>query len=334
MNSGRKRSQQALARALSGDAEMGSLIRAPDGRAPRILVGERDPELRDRLNRVLASAGCRVETAADSKAALAAALRDAPDLIVLDAATPRAHRFPLLRQLRADPATRWLPVIMLSDDASKAARNAALDAGADDYLVKPAGARELLSRVGLHLATARVGREANEAVRASERRLAEVLEAIGEAVYAMDEQECILFANRKALEMWNKREEEVVGRRLLKLGYQLPVLPGGQPRVGQRVPDLLAEQVQPPRLQFQPGQPGQVGQRPTAPQGQRLPQVRGRADRVGGLRALAEQPLAVAADLGELGARVLQKPRLVSLRGSLQERTTTLGAGARTHANL
>ena len=99
---------------------------------------------------------------------------------------------------------------MLSDDASKAARNAALDAGADDYLVKPAGARELLSRVGLHLATARVGREANEAVRASERRLAEVLQAIGEAVYAMEQDECILFANRKALEMWNKREEEEV----------------------------------------------------------------------------------------------------------------------------
>ena len=217
MNSDRKPSQRALARALSGDAEMGSLIRAPDGRAPRILVGERDPELRERLNRVLASAGCRVETAADPKTALAAALRDPPDLIVLDSASPSTHRFPLLRQLRADPATRWLPVIMLSGDASEAARNGALDAGADDYLVKPVGARELLSRVGLHLAMARVGREANEAVRASERRLAEVLEAIGEAVYAMDQDEAILFANRKALEMWNKREEDVVGRRLLEV---------------------------------------------------------------------------------------------------------------------
>ena len=85
--------------------------------------------------------------------------------------------------------------------------------------------------------------------------------------------------------------ERMVGRRLLQLGYQLPVFPGGQPRVGQRVPDLLAEQFQPPRLLFQPGQPGQVGQRPPAPQGQRLPQVRGRAGRVRGLRALAEQPL-------------------------------------------
>src|SRR5260370_39237588 len=108
MKSGRKPSQQALARALSGDAEMGSLIRAPDGRAPRILVGQRDPELRERLNRVLASAGCRVETAADTKTALAAALRDPPDLIVAATANPRTHRFPLLLQPRARPATRRL----------------------------------------------------------------------------------------------------------------------------------------------------------------------------------------------------------------------------------
>jgi len=226
VKSRRKPSQQALAGALSGGAEMGSLIRAPDGRTPRILVGEIDPNLRARLRRVLVSAGCRVETVADSKTALAAASRDQPDLIVIDSVNPRLHGFPLLRQLRREPATRWLPVIVLSSDAGEPARNAAFEAGADDYLIKPVGARELLSRVGLHLAMARVGREASEAVRHSERRLAEVLEAIGEAVYAMDREEAILFANRKALEMWNKREEEVVGRRLLEV---FPGIENGEP---------------------------------------------------------------------------------------------------------
>src|SRR5207302_6722398 len=124
------------------------------------------------------------------------------------------------------PATRYLPIIMLSAEAGDSARRAALDAGADDCLPKPFGARELLSRVGLHLAMARVGREASEAVRLSERRLAEVLEAIGEAVYAMDRDEAILFANRKALQMWNKREEEVVGRRLLEV---FPGIENGKP---------------------------------------------------------------------------------------------------------
>src|SRR5688572_7231847 len=78
----RKPSQQVLAEVLSRSADFGTLIRAPDGRAPRILVGDPDPASRDRLNRVLVSAGCRVETAKDGRAAFAAALRDPPDLVV------------------------------------------------------------------------------------------------------------------------------------------------------------------------------------------------------------------------------------------------------------
>jgi PAS domain S-box-containing protein len=242
MLSGRKPSQQALAAVLSGGADTGALIRAPDGRTPRILVGECERDPRDRLRRVLASAGCRVETAGDTPALLAAAARDPPDLVVADVELPGAdlhgadlhgadlhgadlhgadlpaadlHGYALLAELRAEPATRWLPVILLSADSGEAARRRALDAGADDCLGKPFGARELLSRVGLHLAMARFGREASEAVRASERRLAEVLEAIGEAVYAMDRDERILFANRKALELWKKPAEAVIGHHLL-----------------------------------------------------------------------------------------------------------------------
>src|SRR5947208_1597349 len=176
MASNQKPSQQALAEVLSDGADTGALIRAPDGRSPLILVGEGDPDMRDRLHRVLASAGCRVETAGDARVALAAASLNPPDLVVADADLPRRHGFALLRQLRAAPATRYLPIIMLSAEAGDSARRAALDAGADDCLPKPFGARELLSRVGLHLAMARVGREASEAVRLSEGRLAEVLE--------------------------------------------------------------------------------------------------------------------------------------------------------------
>jgi len=238
MPAGRKPSQQALAAVLSGGADIGALIRTPDGQAPRVLVGEPDQDIRDRLLRMLASAGCRVETASDGRNAFLAAIADPPDLIVADASVPRRHGFALLRQLRADPATNWLPVIMLSaempsGEQGEAAKREALDAGADDYLIKPVGARELLSRVGLHLAMARVGREASEAVRASERRLAEVLEAIGEAVFAIDRAEHILFANRKALELWNKTAEEVIGRQLLEV---FPGIANGEPyRVYRRV---------------------------------------------------------------------------------------------------
>src|SRR5438045_6644860 len=73
---------------------------------------------------------------------------------------------------------------------------------------------------------ARVGCEASEAVRISEGRLAEVLEAIGEAVYAMDRDEHILFANRKALELWGKTAEEGIGRHLLEV---FPGIDDGEP---------------------------------------------------------------------------------------------------------
>jgi DNA-binding response OmpR family regulator len=167
-------SQQALAEALAG-ADIGSLIRSPDGRAPRILVGDPDPAVRDRLHRVLASAGCRVEAVCDGAAALTGAMRDPPDLIVADAAALPRSGLALLRRIRDEASINWLPVIVLTASPGEAARRAALDAGADDCVGKPFGARELLSRVGLLLAMARVGREASEAVRRSERRLAGVL---------------------------------------------------------------------------------------------------------------------------------------------------------------
>ncbi|HKS90029.1 MAG TPA: PAS domain-containing protein, partial [Stellaceae bacterium] len=211
---------------VSGGADIGGLIRAPDGRAPRVVVGEADPELRDRLRRVLVSAGCRVETEEDGHEALAAALRDPPDLVVAGATAPHRWRYELLRRLRSGTQANWLPVIMLSAEGGEAQRREALAAGADDVLSLPFGARELLSRVGLHLAMARVGREASVAVRASERRLAEVLEAIGDAVYSIDRDETILFANRKALELWGKSAGDVIGRRLLAV---FPGIEQGEP---------------------------------------------------------------------------------------------------------
>ena len=61
----RKLSHQVLAEVLSGGADIGSLIRAPDGRAPRILVGDADPAIRERLHRALFWAGCQVEELTD-----------------------------------------------------------------------------------------------------------------------------------------------------------------------------------------------------------------------------------------------------------------------------
>src|SRR5262249_28207547 len=103
----------------------------------------------------------RIEAVPDGEAALAAVRERPPDLILTDVMMPRLDGFGLLREVRADPATRELPVIMLSARAGEESRVEGVEAGADDYLVKPFGARELLARVSAHLQMARLRREAD-----------------------------------------------------------------------------------------------------------------------------------------------------------------------------
>ena len=84
---------------------------------------------------------------------------------------PGLDGFGLLRAVRADPATRETPVILLSARAGEEARVEGLEAGADDYLVKPFSARELVARVGAALELARVRRDAAASLRGSEEAL-------------------------------------------------------------------------------------------------------------------------------------------------------------------
>jgi PAS domain S-box-containing protein len=135
----------------------------------RILLADDNADMRDYVARLL-TGSYEVEAVADGQAALAAARRSRPDLVLTDVMMPRLDGFGLLRELRADPGLREVPVIMLSARAGEERRVEGYDAGADDYLVKPFGARELLARVGAHLRMAALRREAGEALRESEVR--------------------------------------------------------------------------------------------------------------------------------------------------------------------
>jgi DNA-binding response OmpR family regulator len=106
--------------------------------------------LRSHLARLL-SAHYRIEAVADGEAALRAVARRMPSLVLSDVMMPRMDGIELLSRLRAEPRTAAVPMILLSARAGEKAKIEGLDAGADDYLIKPFSARELLARVEAHL---------------------------------------------------------------------------------------------------------------------------------------------------------------------------------------
>jgi PAS domain S-box-containing protein len=137
----------------------------------RVLLADDNTDMRDYVHRLLGSA-YEVEAVGDGKAALETALRNPPDLVLTDVMMPGLDGFELLRALRADERTREIPVILLSARAGEESRVEGLQSGADDYLVKPFGARELLARIDAHLRLSRVRREAQKALRESETKFA------------------------------------------------------------------------------------------------------------------------------------------------------------------
>jgi PAS domain S-box-containing protein len=137
---------------------------------PRIVLADDNADMRDYVARLL-EGSYRVEAVDNGHAALEAVRRERCDLVLSDVMMPQMDGFDLLRALRADPALRDIPMVLLSARAGEEARIEGLDAGADDYLVKPFSARELLARIRTNLQMARLRRESAWALRKSEERL-------------------------------------------------------------------------------------------------------------------------------------------------------------------
>ncbi|MFD9099159.1 SpoIIE family protein phosphatase [Streptomyces collinus] len=123
----------------------------------RVLVADDNADMREYLTRILAGAGYEVSAARDGVEALDFARREIPDLVVSDVMMPRLDGLALLSRLRGDTRTASVPVLLLSARAGQEASIEGLQAGADDYLVKPFAAAELLARVraNVHLARLR-----------------------------------------------------------------------------------------------------------------------------------------------------------------------------------
>ncbi|MET8260505.1 SpoIIE family protein phosphatase [Micromonospora sp. NPDC005205] len=121
-----------------------------------VLVADDNADMREYLTRLLRSAGYRVEAVNDGQAALQAARVNQPDLVVSDVMMPRLDGLQLVAALRAEPRTAGTPVLLLSARAGQEASIEGLEAGADDYLVKPFAAAELLARVRTNVKLARL----------------------------------------------------------------------------------------------------------------------------------------------------------------------------------
>ncbi|MCS0636877.1 SpoIIE family protein phosphatase [Streptomyces sp. LP05-1] len=122
----------------------------------RVLIADDNADMRDYLARILRGAGYLVSAVEDGRAALDAARADAPDLVVSDVMMPRLDGLALVAALRGEPRTASVPVLLLSARAGQESSIEGLQAGADDYLVKPFAAAELLARVRANVELARL----------------------------------------------------------------------------------------------------------------------------------------------------------------------------------
>ncbi len=113
----------------------------------KILVVDDEIYMVDVLDVSLGMEGYGMVTALDGEEALQKVKSEQPDLIVLDIMMPKLDGYETCRQLKSDPATRHIPVILLSGKGRNADQRLGFDAGADDYITKPFSPRKLVERV-------------------------------------------------------------------------------------------------------------------------------------------------------------------------------------------
>jgi PAS domain S-box-containing protein len=182
-----------------------------DGTPARVLIADDNADMREYLARML-SPHYQVEVAADGSAALERIRGRAPDLIVADVMMPTLDGFELLNAVRADAATRLTPVILLSARAGEEARIEGLRAGADEYLVKPFSARELLASIASQLALARLRRASERALRHQSEQHLTLLNRAPFGVYLVDADFRIVEVNPVALPMFGDIPGGLIGR--------------------------------------------------------------------------------------------------------------------------
>ncbi|HLO51615.1 MAG TPA: ATP-binding protein [Kamptonema sp.] len=184
----------------------------------KIVLADDNADMRNYVKRLL-NQQYEVEAVKDGAAALAAIRQQLPDLVLTDVMMPELDGFELLRELRANPQTKELPIILLSARAGEESRIEGLEAGADDYLIKPFSARELLARVEANLKMAQLRQEATQreqvqrqvAEKAKE-QLESVLSSISDQFLVLDREWRYLYVNDRVIETVGLERETLLGR--------------------------------------------------------------------------------------------------------------------------
>lgn len=199
--------------ALSGLAPQGS-------EKARVLLVDDNHDMREYVRRLLSSR-FDVTTAENGRLALRAAMKQVPDLVLSDVMMPEMDGFQLLAALRDDPETSSVPVILLSARAGEDARVEGMASGADDYLVKPFTARELLARVDAHIKIARFRREALQKEARLQRELletrqkaAESLDHINDIFVTFDSEWRYTYINAAGQKLLGLKPDELFGMTL------------------------------------------------------------------------------------------------------------------------
>jgi PAS domain S-box-containing protein len=168
----------------------------------RVLVADDNADMSEYLARLLRTAGYMVTTVTDGRAALDAVRAAAPDLVISDVMMPRLSGLDLVAALRADARTAAVPVLLLSARAGLEASVAGLRAGADDYLVKPFTAVELLARLRSNLEMARFRNRESQFRRT-------LIDSLQEGFFVTDQEGTILEVNHAFLNLVGYREESL-----------------------------------------------------------------------------------------------------------------------------
>jgi PAS domain S-box-containing protein len=151
----------------------------------RVILADDNADMRAYVRELLSPAYA-IETVADGEQALNSARQRRPDLILTDAMMPQLDGFGLLAAIRQDESLRGIPVVLLSARAGEEARIEGFDAGADDYLIKPFSARELIARVGALLELGGIRRDAEHALRLRTAQFQTLLNEAPLGVYLVD----------------------------------------------------------------------------------------------------------------------------------------------------